>query len=142
MKIRIKRFDKNIPLPQRHSAGAAAFDLTARETVSIPAQSVGYVPVNVAVETPHGHFLFIAARSSTHKRGLMLANGVGIGDPDFSGDADEYRLALYNFTAAPVIVERGDRIAQGTFVKFIETEWEEVDLFGSDSRGGFGTTGR
>lgn len=140
-KIRIKKFDKELPLPKRHSDRAAAFDLYARETVSIMPHTIGYVPLNVAIETPDGCFLLIAARSSTHKKGLLLANGIGIGDPDFSGDGDEYKAAYYNITNTPVVVEKGERIAQGIFVKFEYFEWEEVDSMDNATRGGFGSTG-
>jgi deoxyuridine 5'-triphosphate nucleotidohydrolase len=145
MTIRIKRFDKDLPLPKRQTEGAAAFDLIARETVTIAPHAVGYVPLNVAIETPSGHFLMLAARSSTHKKGLMPANGFGIIDPDFSGDSDEIKTALYNFTDAPVVVERGERIAQAMFVAVAFTgemgAWEEVDTMPNKTRGGFGTTG-
>lgn len=141
MRIRIKRFDKSFPLPEYKTPGAAAFDLAARETLEIPPHTVGYVPLNIACETPDGYFLLLASRSSTHKKGLMLANGIGIGDPDFSGDADEYTAALYNFTDEPVRIEAGERICQGVFVKMERAEWEEVDVLGNPSRGGFGSTG-
>ncbi len=141
MDIRIKRFSKEVPLPQYHTAGAAGFDLAARERVEIPAGAVGYVPLNVAVETPSGYFLLIAARSSTHKKGLILANGIGIGDSDFCGDGDEYKAAYFNFTSTPVVVEKGDRIAQGVFVKYETAQWSEVDVMGNKDRGGFGGTG-
>jgi dUTP pyrophosphatase len=141
MKIRIKRFDKEIPLPKYQTEGAAGFDLAARETTTIAPHAVSHVPVNVAIETPPDHFLLIAARGSTHKRGLMLANGVGIGDSDFCGDGDEYKIAMLNFTDAPVVVERGDRIAQGIFIKFTKAEWEEVEKMENKTRGGFGSTG-
>ena len=83
----------------------------------------------------------IAARSSTHKKGLMMANGIGIIDPDYSGNEDEIKVAYYNFTDAAVIIEKGERIAQGTFVKITHPEWEEVDEMPNKTRGGFGTTG-
>ena len=141
MKIRIKRFHKDLPLPARATERAAAFDLIAREETIIPARGVGYVPLNIAVETPDGCFLLVAARSSTHKKGLLLANGIGIGDPDFCGDADEYRAAYLNITESPVTVARGERIAQGMFVKFMDWEWEEVETMEKKTRGGFGSTG-
>ncbi len=141
MNIKIKRFDKELPLPKRQTESAAAFDLTAREAVTIAPGAVGYVPLNIAVETPDDHFLLIAARSSTHKKGLIMANGIGIIDPDFSGDGDEIKAAYFNFTAAPVIIEKGDRIAQGTFVKISHPEWIEADEMPNKTRGGFGTTG-
>ena len=56
MKIKIKRFDKDLPLPKRQTEGAAAFDLTAREAVTIAPGAVGYVPLNIAVETPPNIF--------------------------------------------------------------------------------------
>jgi dUTP pyrophosphatase len=49
--------------------------------------------------------------------------------------------AYFNFTDATVVVERGERIAQGTFVKFEEFGWEEVSSLENPTRGGFGTTG-
>lgn len=141
MKVRIKRFDKELPLPKRQTEGAAAFDLTARARVEIQAKQVGYIPLNVAVETPEGHFLLIAARSSTHKKGLMPVHGIGIGDPDFSGDGDEYHAPYFNFTDTPVTVERGERIAQGMFMRRVDFEWEEMENLENKTRGGFGSTG-
>jgi len=141
MKIRIKRFDKSLPLPEYKTSGAAAFDLTARISLEIPPRKVGYIPLNIACETPEGYFLLLAARSSTHKKGLILVNGIGIGDPDFTGDEDEYAAAYLNFTDNTVQVEAGERIAQGMFVKFEKAEWEEVDSLGNKIRGGFGSTG-
>lgn len=141
MRIRVKRFDKNLPLPEYKTPGAAGFDLTARIHVEIPPHEVGYVPLNIACETPDGYFLLLASRSGTHKKGLMLANGIGIGDPDFSGDGDEYKAAYFNFTEQPVIIEPGERIAQGVFVELVRAEWEEVDTLGNKTRGGFGSTG-
>ena len=141
MKIRIKRFNKSFPLPEYKTLGAAAFDLTARITLEIPPREIRLVPLNIACETPEGYFLLLAARSSTHKKGLMLANGIGIGDPDFTGDEDEYAAAYLNFTDKTVLIEAGERIAQGMLVKFERAEWGEVDSLGNKTRGGFGSTG-
>ena len=141
-KIKIKRFDKELPLPEYKTAGAAGFDLIARETMQIKAGAVGYVPVNVAVETPKDCFLIVAARGSTHKSGVMPVHGIGIGDSDFRGDNDEYLIPLLNFTKKPVTIERGVRIGQGVFVKFVKAEWKEVNKMSSKNRGGFGSTGK
>lgn len=140
--VKIKRFDKNIPLPQYKTKGAAAFDLYARISVEIPPKEFRYVPLNVAVETPQGYFLLLVARSSTHKKGLWMANGIGIGDSDFSGDGDEYQAVYYNFTDKPVIVEKEERIAQGLIVPRETAIWQEVDAMENKSRGGWGTTGK
>lgn len=141
MRIRIKRFDKDLPLPAYKTVGAAAFDLIARETTEIAPKTVAYIPLNVALEIPDGYMLLLAPRSSTHKKGLIMANSVGIGDPDFCGDEDEYRAAYYNHTESTVMVERGERVAQGLIKKIEKAEWEEVETLGNKTRGGFGTTG-
>lgn len=140
-KIKIKRFDKELPLPEYKTAGAAGFDMVARENVIIEPNTVGYVPLNVAIETPKDHFFIVAARSSTHKLGLLPIHGIGIGDPDFRGDEDEYKMPLLNFTKKQVKVNRGTRVAQGLFVKFIKASWHEVPKMRSKTRGGFGSTG-
>ena len=140
--IKIKRFDKNIPLPEYKTVGAAGLDMIARETVEIPARSLGYVPLNVAIEPPVGYFMMLVARSSTHKKGLWMANGIGIMDPDYSGNEDEYKAVYYNFTDAPVKVEKGERIAQVVCVKMETPVIQEVDTMPNKTRGGFGTTGK
>ncbi len=141
MKVRIKRLTKTIPLPKRHTDSAAAFDLAASASVTIAPGQIGYVPLGVAIETPKDHFLLLACRSSLHKRGLMPANGIGIIDPDYSGDEDEIKAALYNFSGAPVTIESGERIMQALFIKHADWQWEEVEQLGNRTRGGFGTTG-
>lgn len=144
MKIRIKRFrkDKDLPLPAYKSAQAAAMDVCAAVDVEIPARSVGYVPLNIAVEVPDDHFVLMSARSSLHKRGVMMANGIGIGDRDFAGDNDQYQAALFNFTDAAVTIERGERIVQMVVLPREQVTVEEVDHLGNPDRGGFGSTGR
>jgi dUTP pyrophosphatase len=140
--LKIKRFDKEIPLPEHKTEGAAAFDLYARTNMEIPPKELKYVPLNVAIEVPTGHFLLLAPRSSTHKKGLWMANGVGIGDSDFSGDNDEYHAVYYNFTDKPVLIERGERIAQGLILKREAIQWQEVNQMQNKTRGGWGTTGK
>ena len=142
MNIKIKRFDKSNPLPEYKTKGAAAFDLCARVSTEIPSKEFRYVPLNVAVQTPPGYFLLLVARSSTHKKGLWMANGIGIGDSDFSGDEDEYKAIYYNFTDKPVLIEKGERIAQGLIVKRENIKWKEVDKMKNQTRGGWGTTGK
>lgn len=142
MKITIKRFDKKLPLPEYKTAGAAAFDLMARETTIISAGEVALVPLNIALKPAKGYFFLLAARSSLYKRGLMMANGIGIGDSDYCGENDEYKAALLNFTKKTVTVGKGERICQGLFLKIGRVQWQEVARMKEKSRGGFGSTGR
>lgn len=116
-------------------------DCSVREDVEIFPKTVGMVPLNIALKPPRGHFVLLAARSSLHKRGLMMANGIGIGDEDFSGNNDEYQAALYNFSDTTVSLKRGERIVQMIILPFDRVEWEEVVSLGGTDRKGFGTTG-
>jgi dUTP diphosphatase len=131
-----------VSLPRYASEGAAAFDLAAADDLTIPPGQVALVPTGLVIEVPPGMFLAIFARSSTPlKRGLMVANGVGIVDQDYCGPRDEVKIAVLNFTAADVQVTAGDRIAQGILLPSTRVTWEELDVVRKDSRGGFGSTG-
>ena len=141
MNVKIKRIDKTLPLPEFKTKGAAAFDFISREDVLIPPHSIGYVPLNVIIEIPEGCVMFIFARSGMHKRGLMLANGVGVIDPDLCGEKDENKAVCFNFTDNEVTVQRGERIAQGLIQERAAVQWEEVEKMKEESRGAFGTTG-
>ncbi len=140
--VRIKRLSSSVSLPRYESEGAAAFDLAAATDVTIPPGQVVLVATGLVIEVPRGMFLGIFARSSTPvKRGLMVANGVGIVDPDYCGPEDEVKIAVLNFTTNPVLVRAGDRIAQGVLLPATRVSWQEIDAVGTDSRGGFGSTG-
>lgn len=141
MKVKFKRFDTTLPLPEYQSPGAAALDLAARITVTILPHATAKVPLNVAIQLPPHHWVLLAARSSLHKKGLIMANGIGVGDEDYCGDNDEYQAALYNLTDQPVVVERGERITQMIVLPLERVEIEEVDQLDNKDRGSFGTTG-
>jgi dUTP diphosphatase len=142
MKVRIKRLGPGVTLPRYESAAAAGFDLTASTDVDVPPGEVRLVPTGLVVEVPPDMFLGVFARSSTPlKRGLMVANGVGVVDPDYCGPTDEVKVAVLNFTSAPVIVRAGDRLAQGILLPATRVVWEEVEEVRPESRGGFGSTG-
>ncbi|MEO8581803.1 MAG: dUTP diphosphatase [Patescibacteria group bacterium] len=141
LEIPIKRFDTSLPLPEYKTAGAAAFDLYARISVVIQPRSVGYVPLNIAIQLPPDHFAQMSARSSLHKKGVMMANGIGIGDADFSGDGDEYQAALFNFSDKTVTIDKGERIVQMIILKRDSITFKELMHFDTKNRGGFGSTG-
>lgn len=141
MKIKIKQFDKSLPLPAYKSQGAACMDLYARKDSIITPRSVGYIPLNVAIEVPKGYWVLVAARGSTHKSGIMPAHGFGIGDWDFKGDNDEYVFPVYNFTDKIVKIEKGTRIAQMMILKCQRIEPVIVERLESPDRGKFGSTG-
>jgi len=140
--MKIKLFDTSLPVPQYQTSGAVAFDLYARVETKIPPHEVVRVPVNVAIELPPDHWAMVAARSSLHKKGLMLANGIGVGDADYNGDNDEYQVALLNFSDTEAVVEKAERIAQMLVLPYSRVELEVVEHLGNADRGGFGSTGK
>jgi dUTP pyrophosphatase len=140
VRVRISRRAAAVRLPAYQTSGAAGFDLAASAAMTIAPGEVALVPTGLVMAVPPGHFLGIFARSSTPlKRGLMVANGVGIVDADYCGPDDEIRIEVFNFTASPVQVQPGDRLAQGVILPFVRAEWAEETAAGP-SRGGFGST--
>lgn len=142
MRLKIKRLDPTVPLPTYGTDEAAGFDLAAASDVTIGPGQIALVRTGLIIEVPTGHFLAIFARSSTPlKRGLAVANGVGVIDPDYSGPNDEVMIQVLNFTKADVVVRRGDRLAQALVLPAPRVTWNEVEEIRAVTRGGFGATG-
>ena len=143
MKIKIIRIDKTLPLPSYQTNGSVAFDLYARESITIKPWTPTIIPANVIIEVPEGYFLMLASRSSTPiKKHLIVANGIGVIDQDYHGNKDEIGVQVLNFTNEDVIIEKGERIAQALLVQIAKVvEFNEVITIKEESRGGFGSTG-
>jgi dUTP pyrophosphatase len=140
--VRIVRLHPSATLPSYQTSGAAGFDLAASVEMTIQPGEVALVPTGLVIEVPAGHFLGVFARSSTPlKRGLIVANGVGIVDSDYCGPDDEIKIEVLNFTAAAVSVRPGDRLAQGVVLPFVRVTWKEAASHQRPTRGGFGATG-
>jgi len=76
------------------------------------------------------------------KLGLVLANSVGIVDSDYygnDGNDGEIMFAFYNFFPWEVKINKGDKIGQGVFSKFLKADWDDC---GGERTGGYGSTGR
>ena len=142
MRLKIQRLDPSVPLPAYGTNESAGFDLAAAHDLTVPARAIALVRTGLVIEVPSGHFLAIFARSSTPlKRGLMVANGVGVIDPDYCGPTDEVMIQVLNVTDTDVTVKRGDRLAQGIVLAAPRVAWEAVEDIRPDARGGFGATG-
>jgi dUTP pyrophosphatase len=142
MRLKIRRLDSTVALPAYGTDESAGFDLAAAHGVVVPPRQIVLVRTGLVIEVPTGHFLAIFARSSTPlKRGLMVSNGVGVIDPDYSGPDDEVMIQVMNVTDAAVQVSRGDRLAQGIVLPAPRVTWDEVTEIRDRTRGGFGATG-
>jgi dUTP pyrophosphatase len=129
-------------MPSYQTAGAAGFDLAASADLTVAPGAIVLVPTGLVVEVPVGHFLAIFARSSTPlKKGLIVANGVGVLDSDYCGPTDELKIQVMNVTTAPVTITIGDRLAQGVVMPYVRVDIEDGVGASGPSRGGFGSTG-
>ena len=143
VQVRVRRLHEHVALPQYQTGGAAGFDLAASSDLVVPPRSIALVPTGLVIEVPEGHFLGIFARSSTPlKRGLIVANGVGVIDSDYCGETDEIKIQVLNVTDSAVDVKTGDRLAQGLLIPIARADWSESAIALRDgARGGFGATG-
>ncbi len=139
--VTIKRLDPSLPLPVYKTAGAAGFDIAVREALTLQPGERRIIPTGLVVCVPAGYVLLVFPRSSSAKKGITLANGVGVIDEDYCGPEDELKLPIYNIGAEAYVVERGERLAQGVFVPIARAQFVETESLESPSRGGFGSTG-
>ena len=141
MRLNVKLTD-GAPLPEHAHAGDAGLDLTTRETVMLLPGDTRVVGTGVAVETPEGHFGLVVPRSGLGSRGVNLSNCAGVIDSGYRG---EMKAPLHNNhrAGAPVVIKRGERVAQLLVLPCVTCECVEVDELGETERGtdGFGSTG-
>ncbi len=141
MQIKITRLREDVEIPKYHTNGAAAFDLASIDETIIPAKGFKLLPTGLVIATPKDHVLILAARSSLFKKkGLVLANGIGVIDSDYCGPEDQIFIAVYNPTDNEVKIDAQERIAQGIIIPIVKAEFIEADAQGAN-RGGFGSTG-
>lgn len=141
IEVSIHRVDAALPLPTYATAGAVGFDLLCRVETTIAPGAIALLPSNVIVRTPPGYMLLVVPRSSTPRRlGLVAPHSVGIIDQDYCGPDDEILIQVQNIRQEAVTVPRGERIAQGIFVRIAVARWREVDRPQGPSRGGFGSS--
>ncbi|KKW28218.1 MAG: Deoxyuridine 5'-triphosphate nucleotidohydrolase Dut [Candidatus Uhrbacteria bacterium GW2011_GWD2_52_7] len=141
MIVPFKRLTTDVPIPEYKTPGACAFDLAVIDDAVLAPGERRLFRTGLVVCTPPGHVLILAPRSSNAKKGIRLANGIGIIDQDYCGPTDELKLMLHNIGDSAYPVERGERIAQGMFVPIMRAEFSEVSELAAPDRGGFGTTG-
>jgi dUTP pyrophosphatase len=127
-------------LPLYGSAAAAGADLRAAEEVTLGPGERAAVATHVHVEIPTGHVGLVWPRS-----GLAVRHGLdtmaGVIDSDYRG---EVRVVLVNHGPEPVVLARGDRIAQLLIQRVERALFTKVDSLDESGRGhgGFGSTGR
>ena len=129
---------EDVVLPTRATKGSAGYDFSASEDVTIPVGQMRLVKTGVAARMQDDEVLELFVRSSlAYKKQVTLQNGVGILDHDFF--PNPIGVLLRNEGEKPFVVNKGDRIAQGIFKKYLTTVNDHVE---STRDGGFGSTGK
>ena len=152
MKMKIKYFDDANKL-KKISKGNW-IDVYANKDIFIPLNERAMVPLGFALELPKGWEGHLAPRSSTFKTwGIIQTNSVGVVDDTYKGDNDIWHMPVYCLQGKDEVavgntfqrgtwIKAGDKIGQFRIMEVMpEFEFEEVESFGNEDRGGFGTTG-
>lgn len=139
--------NSNINLPVRSTKNSAGYDVEAAEDCIIPAfkpeQKPTLVKTGIKAYMESDEVLILANRSSNPgKKGLILANSIGVVDSDYYENPDNdghIMYAFFNFKAEDVEIKKGERIGQAIFQKYLVTD---NDIAQGERTGGFGSTNK
>ena len=145
--VRFSKTNDEAHPPTKATDGSAGLDLYAATPAIIPySKGVTYLSVGVSMEIPKGYAGIIVPRSSLHKRGLELANTIGVIDSDYRGDIKLPLTAIqreHTWDTGDIFVEQGDRLAQLLIISVLDVTLVESATLSNTERGhgGFGSTG-
>lgn len=136
-----------INLPVRKTKYSAGYDVEAAEDCIIPSFKKGNKPTlvktGIKAYMADDEVLILANRSSNPgKKGLILANSIGVIDKDYYGNPDNdghIMFAFYNVKEEDVEIKKGDAIGQAIFQKYLVTD---DDIATGERTGGFGSTNK
>jgi len=139
--------DKKINLPERKTMYSAGYDFEAAEDIIIPSFKKGMKPtlIKTGIKAYMGdnEYLMLANRSSNPgKKGLILANSVGIIDKDYYENPDNdghIMFAFFNVKDEDIQIKKGDVIGQGIFMPFLTADDDNAEGIRT---GGFGSTNK
>ena len=137
----------NINMPVRKTKYSAGYDVEAAEDCIIPAFKAGAKPTLVKTGLKaymqDDEYLMLCNRSSNPgKKGLVLANGVGVVDKDYYGNPDNdghIMFAFFNVKDEDVEIKKGEAIGQAIFQKFLITDDDNATGI---RESGFGSTSK
>lgn len=139
----IEKFKEFKPvLPKRQTKYSAGYDLATIEEVTIKPGEIVLIKTGLKVEIPKDEVMLIFPRSSLGiKRGLTMANNVGVIDADYyNNDNNEghIKIPILNFGKEDVTLTKDERVAQGIFIKYYQTKDDEIAE--TERIGGFGSS--
>ena len=134
----------DFPMPARKTKSSAGYDICVPEDVALLPNRLVMVPTGVKAYMQEDEFLGVHIRSGIAvKKGIRLVNNVGIIDADYYNNPDNeghIMLALVNTGIQPLVLKKGERVAQGIFYKYLTTD-DDSDVQKVSRSGGFGSTG-
>lgn len=139
--------DKEINLPIRKTKYSAGYDIEAAEDVVIPSFEKGMAPTliktGLKAYMQDDEVLMLYNRSSNpKKKGLIMANSVGVIDKDYYENLDNdghFMFAFYNIKDEDVTIKKGEAIGQAVFQKYYIADG---DIAEGERKGGFGSTNK
>ena len=133
MDIKIKKLTSKAKLPEGAYEDSAAWDIVAVSKQVVDKGDFGYIEygTGLAMEIPSGHVGKIYARSSISKTGMILANHVGIIDPDYRGEV----TFRFKWIKGSKQYQIGDKIGQIRIEQTIPVTWVESDELSDTERG-------
>ncbi|HWJ83420.1 MAG TPA: dUTP diphosphatase [Nocardioides sp.] len=142
LEIAVQLLDPALPLPAYAHPGDAGADLVTAVDVRLEPGERALVPTGIAIALPEGYVALVHPRSGLAARhGLSIVNTPGTIDAGYRG---EIKVLLINHDPVePIVLQRGDRVAQLVVQRFERAEFVPVvDLPGSArGSGGYGSTG-
>ena len=88
------------------------------------------------------YFMLVNRSSNPGKKGLVMANSLGIIDCDYYGNESNdghFMYAYYNFFDHDVEIKKGDVIGQVIFAKYYKVDGDKAE---GTRTGGFGSTSK
>ena len=99
----------------------SGFDLYSIEDVSIESFGRALIPTGLHFDIPDGYEIQVRSKSGLAlKQGLMVLNSPGTVDQGYTG---EIKVILFNTTNNEVIIEKGQKIAQGVVCPVVAGKW-------------------
>jgi dUTP pyrophosphatase len=134
---------EDLPLPEYQTPGSSGLDLYAalHEPVTLAPGEFKLISAGIRIALPEGFEGQVRARSGLAVRnGIGVLNGPGTIDSDYRGVVS---VILFHFGREPLVIRRGDRIAQLVIHKYEKVNWIEAPRLDETSRNsnGFGSTG-
>ena len=138
--------DKDIHIPVRKTAHAAAYDIEAAEDITIPIYKPGIkptlIPTGLKAYCMDDECYFLISRSGGPKKGLLTPHGFGLIDADYYENPDNdghFMFAYYNFFDHDVEIKKGEVIGQAIFMKYLTVDNDNAE---GERTGGFGSTNK